>query len=134
MDSISRIGYQWIFRADLICRIWQKLAKIATICLVNKFSPEGNYLIFLYLITYLGTIHMTSMKISWFSRHSTPLSSYVQNSSTPLTLDVQLQTNPLLLSSPNYRQTIKRKQNLRMIVVCYQVFPSGRFLFSVSTH
>ena len=36
-----RIGYRWIFSRGLISRIWQKVAKIAKICLVNNFSPEG---------------------------------------------------------------------------------------------
>ena len=36
--------------------------------------------------------------------------------------------------APNYNQSIKRKLNPRMTIACYQVFPSGRPLFSVSTH
>ena len=43
---------------------------------------------------------MTSLKIVQFSRLSTPLSIYVQNTSTPLTLDVQFQTIPLPSRSP----------------------------------
>ena len=81
--------------------------------------------------------HMTSMKIVPFSRPPPPLSSYVQNSFTPLTLDAQFQTNlsphPHSLT-PNDNQSIKRKHNPRMTIICYQVFPSGRLSFSVSTH
>ena len=38
-DLISRTGHRWIFRKDLILRIWQKFAKIRKIYLVNNFSP-----------------------------------------------------------------------------------------------
>ena len=61
-----------------------------------------------------------------------PLSSYVRSSSTPLTLDVQFQTNPP--RSPNDNQSIKRKHNPRMTIICFQTFPSGRLSFSVSSH
>ena len=36
--------------------------------------------------------------------------------------------------SPNYSQSIKRKHDPRMTVICYQVLPSGWLSFSVSTH
>ena len=78
--------------------------------------------------------HMTSMKTGKFSRPPNPLSSRVQNSSTHLTLNVQFQTTPPPKPSPNYNQSVKRKHNPRMNIACYQVFPSGRFLLSVSTH
>ena len=78
------------------------------------------------------------MKIVQFFRLPTRLSSYVQNSSTPLTLDVHFQTAPpnslslsLSLSlSPNSNKSIKIKYNSGMNIMCYQVFPSGRFLFN----
>ena len=35
-------------------------------------------------------------------------------------------------SSPNDNQSIKRKHNPRMNIICYQVIPSGRFSFSLS--
>ena len=34
---------------------------------------------------------------------------------------------------PNDNQSIKRKQNLRITIICYHVLPSGRLSFSVST-
>ena len=37
-------------------------------------------------------------------------------------------------SSANDSLSIKRKHNPRMTIISYQVFPSGRFLFSVSAH
>ena len=73
-----------------------------------------------YFFALRDDTHMTSMKIGQFSRTSTLLSSYFQNSFTHLTSDVQFQT--------------KRKHNPRMTIASYQVFPSGRLLFSVSTH
>lgn len=43
VDLISRIGYQWVFRKDLISPIWRKFPENAEICLVNNFFPEGNH-------------------------------------------------------------------------------------------
>ena len=34
----------------------------------------------------------------------------------------------------NDNQSIKRKHNPKMTILCYQVLPSVRLLFSVSTH
>ena len=67
------------------------------------------------------------MKIVQFSRPPTLLSIYVQNSSTPLTLDIQFQTNHS--PSPNDNQSIKRKHNPRMTIICYQVLPSDQLSF-----
>ena len=79
----------------------------------------------------LGMIHTWHpWKLSNCQDPPHPLSIYVQNSSTPLTSDVQFQANPPL--SPNDNQSIKRKHNPRMNIICYQALPSGRFLFSVS--
>ena len=36
--------------------------------------------------------------------------------------------------SPNDNQSIKRKHNPSFTIICYQVFPSGRLSFTVSTH
>ena len=36
--------------------------------------------------------------------------------------------------SPNDNQSIKRKDNPWMTIICYQDLPSGQLLFSVSTH
>ena len=73
-----------------------------------------------YFFALRDDAHVTSMKISQFSRTPNLLSSYFQNSFTHLTSDVQFQT--------------KRKHNPRTTIACYQVFPSGRLLFLVSTH
>ena len=43
-----------------------------------------------------------------------------------------ISNEPPSLSKLN--QSIKRKHNPRMTIACYQVFPSGRLLFLVSTH
>ena len=77
---------------------------------------------------------MTSMKIVQFSRPPPPLSSFVQNSSTPLDLGRPISNEPPSPYSPNDNQSIKRKHNLRMSIICYQVFSSGRLSFLVSTH
>ena len=86
---------------------------------------------------------MTFMKIVQFSGppppspHPPPCPSMSKNSSTPLTLDVQFQTNSPSLSfclSPNDNQSIKRKHNPRITIICYQALPLGRLSFSVSTH
>ena len=61
------------------------------------------------------------------------LSIYVQNSSTPLTLDVQFQTK-WVRPSPNDNQSIKRKHNPRLTIICYHVLLSNRLSFSLSTH
>ena len=70
--------------------------------------------------------HTMSMKIFKFSRHPTLLSIYVLNSSTPWpwTSNLKLTTPP----SPNNNQSIKRKHNPRMTIICYQVgFPLTSF-------
>ena len=36
--------------------------------------------------------------------------------------------------SSNDNQSIKRERNPKMTIICYQVLPSGRLSFSVSTH
>ena len=66
-------------------------------------------------------------KLLNFQDAPTPSSIYVQTLFTLLTLDVQFQTNP---SSPNDNQSIKRKHNPRINIICYQVLPSGRLSFS----
>ena len=87
--------------------------------------------------------HMTSMKIIQFSRPPTPpahpppqsshppppLSIYLQNSFPPLTLDVHFQTQPPPPPSSNDNQSVKRKHNPRMTIICYQVLLSGRLSF-----
>ena len=77
---------------------------------------------------------MTSMKIVQFSRPPTSLSSYFPNSSASLSSDVQFQANLPPTPSLNDNQSIKRKHNPRMTIICYQVFLSGRLLFSVSIY
>ena len=77
---------------------------------------------------------MASMKIIQFSRAPTPFSSYVQISSTPLASMSNFKRN---LPPPSPLQMITnqlKENNPRMTIICYQVFPSGWFLFLVSTH
>ena len=85
--------------------------------------------------------HMMSMKIVQFSRlpfsftlllYLISVTYVVQSSSTTLTLDIQFQRNPSPF--PNYSQSIKRKLNPCMTILCYQVFPSGWVSFLVSIH
>ena len=77
-----------------------------------------------------GMIHIRRpCKFSNFQDPSSPISIYVQCSSTPLTLDVYFKRTP----SSNDNQSIKRKENPRMTIICYQVFPSDRLTFWVST-
>ena len=70
----------------------------------------------------LGTMQICRpWKLSNFQDSPPSLSSYVQNSSTSLTLDVQFQTISPPRPSPNDNQSIKRKHNPRMTIICYQV-------------
>ena len=72
---------------------------------------------------------MTSMKIVQFSRPFGPCPKFFH----PLDLGRPISNEPLLFS-PDDNQSIKRRHNPKMTIVCYQVFPSGRLSFSVSTH
>ena len=114
-----------------ISQRWYLLGLIGT-CLLLVWISSQVFLVKSVLFVLGDDTHMTSMKIF---KIPTPLSSYVQNSSTALTLDVQFQTNcsPQPLRFP--LQTNQWKgNNPRMTIICYQVFPSGRLSFSVSTH
>ena len=75
-------------------------------------------------------IHTTPMKIFQFSRLPTPLAHLRPTFFQPLHLGRSI-SNKLL--SPNDNQSIKRKHNPRMNI-WYQVLPSDRLSFSVSTH
>ena len=78
----------------------------------------------------LGTIHIwPPWKLSNFQDPPPPLSIYLQNSFTPLTLDVHFQTQPPPPPSSNDNQSVKRKHNPRMTIICYQVLLSGRLSF-----
>ena len=78
--------------------------------------------------------HMTAMKIAPFLWPCTPLVhlrptffhslDYGRPTSN---FDITLPPSP----SPNNNQSIKRKHNPRMTIVCYQVFPSGWLSFSI---
>ena len=114
--------YMKMFHTKQINRIYQK----------NNRINFPRYVQFIHFI-HRDDTHMTSMKIIQFSRPPTPFSIYVQNSFTLLILDVQFQTNPPPLPL-NDKQSIKRKHNPRMTIICYQILPSGRLSFSVSTH
>ena len=75
---------------------------------------------------------MTSMKLLQFSRPPLTCPATFKILPPPLPLDVQFQMTPPFPSrSPNSNQSIKIKPP-RMIIISYQVFPSGR-LFSINT-
>ena len=76
--------------------------------------------------------HMTSMKIVQFSRPPKPLVQLCPKFFHPLDFQRLISNEPL--PSPNDKQSIKRKHNPRMTIICYQVLPSGRLSFSVSTY
>ena len=95
---------------------------IITSVISNDSFSGFNYFLTIekYFFALRDDTHMKSMRTGQFSRTPTLLSSYFQNYFIYLTSDVQFQT--------------KRKHNPRMTITSYQVFPSGRLLFSVSTH
>ena len=95
---------------------------IITSVISNDSFSGFNYFLTIekYFFALRDDAHMKSMRTGQFSRTPTLLSSYFQNYFIYLTSDVQFQT--------------KRKHNPRMTIASYQVFPSGRLLFSVSTH
>ena len=76
--------------------------------------------------------HMTSMKIAKFSRPPTPLVYLCPEFFHPLNLGRPISNEPPPSSNDN--QTIKRKHSPRINIIYYQVLPSGRLSFSVSTH
>ena len=75
--------------------------------------------------------HMASMRIVQFSRSPTlfvqlrPIFIHPLDLGRPIPNEPPL---PLSLSS-NDNQSVKRKHNPRMTMICYQVFPSGRLFF-----
>ena len=74
---------------------------------------------------------MSSMKIVQYSR---PLAPFVHLSPKffhPLDLGRPISNEP---PSPNNNQSIKRKQNSKLTIICYQVLPLGWLSISVSTH
>ena len=76
---------------------------------------------------------MTSMKIVQFSRPPTPLVQLHLKFTHPLDLGRSILNEPPPPPSPNDNQSIKRKHDPRMTIICYEG-NSGRLLFSVSTH
>ena len=78
--------------------------------------------------------HMTSMKIIQSSRPRPPPLVHLRPDFFP-SLDLG---RPILNQppphSPNDNQSVKRKHNPRMTIVCYLVLPSGRPSLLVSTH
>ena len=75
---------------------------------------------------------MTSMKAVQFSRLPTPLVCLSPKFFHPLDLGRPISNEPP--APPNDNQSVKRKHNLRMTIICHQVFPAGRLLFPVSAH
>ena len=75
---------------------------------------------------------MTSMRIVKFLRPPTPLVNLRPKFFHPLDLGRTISNE--LPDSPNDNQSIRRKHNPRMTIICYQFLPSGRLSFSVSTY
>ena len=75
---------------------------------------------------------MASMKIVQFSRPPTPLVQLRPKFFHLLDLGRPISNEPP--PSPNDNQSVKRKHNPRMTIICFQAFPSGRLSFSVSSH
>ena len=99
-------------------------SKTSTIkTLYNKFS--GQYLV-------RDDTHMTSMKIVQFAGPPTPLIHLRPKFFHPLDLGRPILKDPPPLS-PNGNQSVKRKHNPRMTIICYQVIPTDLLSFSVST-
>ena len=73
---------------------------------------------------------MMPMKIVQLSRPPTPLVHLCPKLVHPLDLGRPILNVP---HSPNDNQSIKRNHNPRMTIICYQVLPSSRLSFSVST-
>ena len=75
---------------------------------------------------------MTSTKIVQFSRlPQPPPCPSTSKILPPPGLGRPISNKPL---PPNDNQSIKRKHNPMMTIIFYQVLPSGRLSFSVSTH
>ena len=76
---------------------------------------------------------MMSMKIVQFSRpHPTPLVHMRPKFFHPLEVGRPILNE--LPPSPNDSQSIKRKYNPRMTIICYQVLPLCQLSFTVSTY
>ena len=106
--------------------------------MLNVFSPECFFTVSLFIgekkkKATRNDTHGKSMKIVQLSRPPTPLVHLRPKFVHPVNLERPI-SNKLPLSSPNDNQSVKRKHNPRMTIICYQVFPSGQFLFSVLTH
>ena len=77
---------------------------------------------------------MTSMKIVQFlspPHLSCPSTSYILPPTRHWTSNFKRTPLP---PSPYDKQSIKRKYNPRMTIICYQVLPSGQLSFSESSH
>ena len=73
--------------------------------------------------------HMTSMKIIQFSRPPTPLVHLPSKFFHPLDLGRPFPNATTSPPSSNDNQSVKRKHNPRMTIICYQVLLSGRLSF-----
>ena len=76
---------------------------------------------------------MMSLKIVQFSGSPTPLVHLRSKFFHPLDLGRTMSNEPPPFR-PNDNQSIKRKHNPSMTIICYQVLPQGEFSFSVSTN
>ena len=126
--------------------LWEVLLLLITVMSL----PLGNILQMqffgkLYVNCWYGFPHLFKGRNTYdvhencpiFKTSPPPLSSYVQNSSPPwpsTTPQAHTHTHTHTTHSPNDKQSVKTEHNPRMTIACYQVFPSGRLLFLVSTH
>ena len=82
--------------------------------------------------------HMTSMKIVQFSRSPTPFvhlrPKFFHSLDLGRTISNEPPPPPPPSPTPNDNQSIKRKHNPRMTIICYHVHPLGWLSFSVSAH
>ena len=77
---------------------------------------------------------MRSMKIVQFSVPLSPLVHLRPKLFYSLDFGHPISNAPPSLPSPNDNQSIKRKRNPRMTIICYQDLPSGKLSPSVSIH
>ena len=74
---------------------------------------------------------MASMKLIQFSRPLTPPVHLHPKFFHPLDVGRPISNDS---PSPNDNQSIERKHNPSMTIICYQVLPSGQLYFSVSKY
>ena len=84
------------------------------------------------LMNFRDDTHMTSTKIVQFSRPPSPFVQLRPKFFHPLELGRPI-SKDAPSPFPNDNQSIKRKHNPWMTIICYQIFHLGRLSLSVST-